>query len=121
MKLDGIISDPETEAQRLLSLSDVGHESLQSGKEIAEQFIWFSNAVTDRWQLLCQYKAWEKQEDDQMPEPTFYDECRGIDRSAQYALAPCPLINKTLSAAICLLYTSPSPRDKRQSRMPSSA
>ena len=27
--------------------------------------------------------------------------------------------NKTLTA--CLLYTSPSPRDKRQSRMPSSA
>ena len=26
-----------------------------------------------------------------------------------------------LSAGICLLYTSPSPRDKRQSRMPSSA
>ena len=25
------------------------------------------------------------------------------------------------SAGICLLYTSPSPRDKRQSRMPSSA
>ena len=24
-------------------------------------------------------------------------------------------------AAVCLLYTSPSPRDKRQSRMPSSA
>ena len=24
-------------------------------------------------------------------------------------------------ASICLLYTSPSPRDKRQSRMPSSA
>ena len=33
-------------------------------------------------------------------------------------------INKTAPAAplhICLLYTSPSPRDKRQSRMPSSA
>ena len=26
-----------------------------------------------------------------------------------------------LMSAICLLYTSPSPRDKRQSRMPSSA
>ena len=26
-----------------------------------------------------------------------------------------------LQAGICLLYTSPSPRDKRQSRMPSSA
>ena len=31
--------------------------------------------------------------------------------------------NKTLAAQLygCLLYTSPSPRDKRQSRMPSSA
>ena len=26
-----------------------------------------------------------------------------------------------LSGRVCLLYTSPSPRDKRQSRMPSSA
>ena len=26
-----------------------------------------------------------------------------------------------LTDAVCLLYTSPSPRDKRQSRMPSSA
>ena len=26
-----------------------------------------------------------------------------------------------MSASLCLLYTSPSPRDKRQSRMPSSA
>ena len=28
---------------------------------------------------------------------------------------------KLLSIILCLLYTSPSPRDKRQSRMPSSA
>ena len=29
--------------------------------------------------------------------------------------------HKTTKANLCLLYTSPSPRDKRQSRMPSSA
>ena len=29
--------------------------------------------------------------------------------------------NGVLCARVCLLYTSPSPRDKRQSRMPSSA
>ena len=29
--------------------------------------------------------------------------------------------NSTRDRPICLLYTSPSPRDKRQSRMPSSA
>ena len=31
------------------------------------------------------------------------------------------LVQQTLLANSCLLYTSPSPRDKRQSRMPSSA
>ena len=30
-------------------------------------------------------------------------------------------IRSALGETICLLYTSPSPRDKRQSRMPSSA
>ena len=29
--------------------------------------------------------------------------------------------NKAFNLTACLLYTSPSPRDKRQSRMPSSA
>ena len=29
--------------------------------------------------------------------------------------------NNTIISIACLLYTSPSPRDKRQSRMPSSA
>ena len=33
-----------------------------------------------------------------------------------------PLVGKRLEdSSLCLLYTSPSPRDKRQSRMPSSA
>ena len=31
------------------------------------------------------------------------------------------LIETLIDKNICLLYTSPSPRDKRQSRMPSSA
>ena len=32
-----------------------------------------------------------------------------------------PTYDEDTLAVICLLYTSPSPRDKRQSRMPSSA
>ena len=32
-----------------------------------------------------------------------------------------PIASGSLSKTTCLLYTSPSPRDKRQSRMPSSA
>ena len=34
---------------------------------------------------------------------------------------PIAACDATAHAEICLLYTSPSPRDKRQSRMPSSA
>ena len=43
-----------------------------------------------------------------------------------YVIAKCPCHQAGASklidwASSCLLYTSPSPRDKRQSRMPSSA
>ena len=40
--------------------------------------------------------------------------------TAFYVLCPLPLIT-VFMIGFCLLYTSPSPRDKRQSRMPSSA
>ena len=36
-------------------------------------------------------------------------------------IPPDRLLGQTLVKRSCLLYTSPSPRDKRQSRMPSSA
>ena len=35
--------------------------------------------------------------------------------------AQVKMVNSQIEAYACLLYTSPSPRDKRQSRMPSSA
>ena len=41
---------------------------------------------------------------------------------AQYReMAAFAQFGSDLDASTCLLYTSPSPRDKRQSRMPSSA
>ena len=41
--------------------------------------------------------------------------------SGSYTFAGVNLVTLTGSGRGCLLYTSPSPRDKRQSRMPSSA
>ena len=38
-----------------------------------------------------------------------------------YTLLPLPFLSISIYYVSCLLYTSPSPRDKRQSRMPSSA
>ena len=49
---------------------------------------------------------------------TIWDPDFAACQSAQ-KLAPDALIASNAEA--CLLYTSPSPRDKRQSRMPSSA
>ena len=42
-------------------------------------------------------------------------------RKEQKIYQSCHILHKQGKYYICLLYTSPSPRDKRQSRMPSSA
>ena len=45
-----------------------------------------------------------------------------LDRiSVEYYGAETPIKSLASISTVCLLYTSPSPRDKRQSRMPSSA
>ena len=44
--------------------------------------------------------------------PAYYEPVYAIDRNA---------IGQCLKTEVCLLYTSPSPRDRTRSRMPSSA
>ena len=46
---------------------------------------------------------------------------RYFGAEATFLLWSLPLIRLCMPDIYCLLYTSPSPRDKRQSRMPSSA
>ena len=48
------------------------------------------------------------------------DNVEDMDSDILYYLGPTPPSSSILLQS-CLLYTSPSPRDKRQSRMPSSA
>ena len=45
----------------------------------------------------------------------FKSQIKGTEKSAEY------WAQYSADFSVCLLYTSPSPRDKRQSRMPSSA
>ena len=49
------------------------------------------------------------------------DHEKAIGNKAVQEISAGKLFWKGTHAIICLLYTSPSPRDKRQSRMPSSA
>ena len=61
------------------------------------------------------------------PGRRYYEGCETIDEIEQLAInRACELFeadhaNVQPHSGSCLLYTSPSPRDKRQSRMPSSA
>ena len=57
---------------------------------------------------------------------SLYDFKQGLDEFASFELlselcACSGEINREISVYICLLYTSPSPRDLSTSRMPSSA
>ena len=47
--------------------------------------------------------------------------CKKIANNEEVKLEDMIWAEKLAKAHTCLLYTSPSPRDKRQSRMPSSA
>ena len=46
---------------------------------------------------------------------------QGISETLNLEYRTPPVLNSEEEYNFCLLYTSPSPRDKRQSRMPSSA
>ena len=58
-------------------------------------------------------------------ESTLPKDTENIIKQAEAAMAEKKIISEPIiekkQSTICLLYTSPSPRDKRQSRMPSSA
>ena len=60
---------------------------------------------------------------DSLEQRLFQQRARGSDYFVGNALYACDIHWACFSALLkpCLLYTSPSPRDKRQSRMPSSA
>ena len=47
--------------------------------------------------------------------------CKDLDLECNAKKMKCMVVNPSDSSKICLLYTSPSPRDRTRSRMPSSA
>ena len=55
----------------------------------------------------------------QLSQPSVEDKCRTI--AARLAKADAAAAAEVAALLTCLLYTSPSPRDRQKSRMPSSA
>ena len=75
-----------------------------------------SSNAEERWHKAAQAMAYARQRNREAGAAVFVEGRR--DRQALEAYGfngPVEVLNR------CLLYTSPSPRDKRQSRMPSSA
>ena len=67
-------------------------------------------------QMPCGFNWWLETVGDVLASPIAYAPTR-----ASYTAVDTMLTSKWGQGEPCLLYTSPSPRDKRQSRMPSSA
>ena len=66
---------------------------------------------------MADYQAtirWQRQSDE-----AFSDNC--YSRAHEWAFDGGVVVPASASPHICLLYTSPSPRDRQKSRMPSSA
>ena len=92
-------------------LADLAHSRIQASRE---QMI---DALTGTWraELLFQLKQCYEMYD------TFTTQIEECDRQIE-KLLETEIINKQLDEFKgCLLYTSPSPRDRTRSRMPSSA
>ena len=84
-----------------------------AGKEPSAILLGVSEATFHRWQ--------NKYGGMQASEAKRLKELEDENRKLKEIVAEQQLDNRMLKHLLCLLYTSPSPRDKRQSRMPSSA
>ena len=94
------------------------------GKPILFAFDTLKKMQDEGFQLIL----WTYRSGKRLQEAVDFCKSKGIDFYAVNKSYPEEVMNESISRKIhadlfidCLLYTSPSPRDKRQSRMPSSA
>ena len=91
-----------------LRLAEIG-ESVAAGAEEIDIVISRRHVLTGDWQALY----------DEMR--AFRDACGPAHVKAILATGELGSLRNVARASLCLLYTSPSPRDRQKSRMPSSA
>ena len=104
--------NPPTPGQRQLTWVErviyrgVAGASLESGGDRPEFVVRFEEPLVDAALAGAKASRWTQDPDSAV---------------VRNAVAMPVTLDGQVMGAICLLYTSPSPRDKRQSRMPSSA
>ena len=108
----GAEENPMKSAQDILNRESITTE-VRSVENVLQEFTELANALRPRWELLCSYRMWEKTGRNG-DEPVFWDEDLRVNRSAKYALAPCQLVNKCLSAAVELTLATYSPQKLRR-------
>ncbi|KAL5256692.1 hypothetical protein ACHWQZ_G011824 [Mnemiopsis leidyi] len=99
--------NPMKSAREILDRENISTEE-RSVESILQEFTELANLLRPRWELLCSYRMWENT-GRKGDEPVFWDDDSKAERSAKYALAPCQLINKCLSAAVELTLVAYSP------------
>ena len=98
--LSGRVVSPLQTASHILLTEGVASE-VRSLSDIVSEIKTFALVLQPRWELFSSYQRWVA-DGLRSEEPMFWDEDRWISRSAQYALAPCRLINENLSKLVKL-------------------
>ena len=87
------------------------------------QLSWYGKEMNlvagQKWEMTVRLKPYHGFRNAGSFDSTRWSMYKGFDARGYIRRKPAPIIVSEPSS--CLLYTSPSPRDKRQSRMPSSA
>lgn len=106
-----IIRDPVGTARCLIEQSDIPVET-RPAEHVMAELLDVAGLLRTRWELLTKYRVWEKSGRVGV-EPVFWDEDRSCERSARFALAPCQLVNNTLSHAIGMILRRVTPTQRK--------
>ena len=74
------------------------------------------------WKMTWDDDAWDQAREFELFDPEYpVEELEAQKETDANQRLPAPVQTNTTQSVACLLYTSPSPRDAHESRMPSSA
>ena len=111
----------EKQFTSIAGVTSINSTSTQGGTDITIQFDINRNIDAAAQDVQSMIGRAARQLPPEMPSPPSYQKVNPADQSIFFIVLRSSTLSLAVLDEICLLYTSPSPRDRQKSRMPSSA